>query len=263
MPGDPLANHRASAGAALNSGDPDVIKRLYIQLGSDWVDAHPDDTDLESLPVLSAGETTPVVVGHLRKVAGLVLDAGCGPNPAVSLALAGGPAQVVSLDIGWGTVQVARQLARHRGLSLAGVVGDVERLPFRDGCFDGVSCVDCLEHLPDDAAGVRELGRVANAAGTIVLATPNRRNADVLRQRLRDVLRGNRKRREDYFVSNSHIREYTWAELERLIAPVLRLRRRAPVGWSRGWKTNLATRILNVWPVHQLSQMIVVVTEPR
>ena len=265
MSADPLAHHRASAGAALAGGDPDTIKRLYIQLGGDWLDAHGDGADLESIPVLSAPETTPVVVGRLRSVSGLILDAGCGPNPAVSLALAAGGNErvMVSLDIGWGTVRIARQIARQRGVDLVGVVGDVERLPFRSGRFDGVACVDCVEHLPDDVAGVTELARVARPKATVVVATPNRGNARILRRRVGDRLRGARRPASHYYVSNSHIREYTWGEFERLISPALRLRERAPVGWTGGWKSRLATRLLGIRPLHRLSQMIVVDSAPR
>ncbi len=264
MPGDPLANHRASAPAALGGGDPGEIKRLYVRLGDDWADAHLDTHDVDAVPVLSAAETTPVVVGLLASAPGTVLDAGCGPNPAVSIALAGGPPRaVVSLDIGWGTVRVAREVAGRRGVRLVGVVGDVERLPFRTGSFGGISCVDCLEHLPDDAAAVGELARVAARGGVVVLATPNRRNADVLRRRAADLRRGVRRPGADYFVSNSHIREYTWRELERLVGPALVVRRRAPVGWDRGWKSRLLTPLLALPGVRQLSQMIVIEARPR
>jgi 2-polyprenyl-3-methyl-5-hydroxy-6-metoxy-1,4-benzoquinol methylase len=37
---------------------------------------------------------------------------------------------------------------------------DAQRLPFRDGQFDLVVCVEVLEHLADPVAGLRELARV-------------------------------------------------------------------------------------------------------
>ena len=262
MTADPLSAHQASAPGVLAEGDPAAIKRLYVDLGRDWWEAHADEVD--TIPVLSAAENHPVVVNLLRDVKGLVLDAGCGPNPAISMALAGTPVRsVVSLDIGWGTVRVARQFAQQRGLRIMGVVGDVEQLPFRSGAFDSVVCDDTIEHLPDDRLGVSELARVSRPGATVVLATPNRHNVDILRQKLGDRARSIRKPASQYFVSNSHIREYTWGEFERLIAPVFRVRRRAPVGWRRGWKSRVASRLLAAPPLRRLSQTIVVLLEPR
>jgi SAM-dependent methyltransferase len=259
---DPLARHRALTDGVVAAGDPHAIKQLYVELGQDWWEAHADE--LDAIPVLSAPETHPVVARVLGGVAGLVLDAGCGPNPAISLSLAGSPQRsVVVLDIGWGTVRVASRVAQVRGLHLLGVVGDVEHLPFRSSAFDGVVCDDTIEHLPDDRLGVVELARVSRPGATVVLATPNRLSADILRQKLRDRVKGTHRPADRYFVATSHLREYTWREFEQLISPVLRVRRRAPVGWRRGWKSRLATRLVVIPPLHHLSQMIVLVTEPR
>ncbi|MGH9247380.1 MAG: glycosyltransferase [Acidimicrobiales bacterium] len=260
---DPLERHRAAAPDVLARGDADEIKRLYVDLGDDWWAAHGAAGD--DIPVLSAAETHPVVVGCLEGVEGRILDAGCGPNPAVSITLAERPHRsVVSVDIGWGTVRVAREVAARRGASVLGVVADVEALPFRSRVFDGVACDDTIEHVPHDRVGVAELARVARPGGVVVLATPNRHNAKIVRARVRDLARGVRKPPADYFVSNSHLREYTWGEFERVVAPFLRLRRRVPVGWTpRGWKGRLADRAVRHGPLHRFSQMIVLEAEPR
>ncbi|HUP49963.1 MAG TPA: class I SAM-dependent methyltransferase [Thermoanaerobaculia bacterium] len=52
------------------------------------------------------------------------------------------------------------------------VVGDLTRLPFRDGSFDGMTTGETLEHLDDDAAAVREIGRVLRPGGTCVATVP-------------------------------------------------------------------------------------------
>ena len=48
-----------------------------------------------------------------------------------------------------------------RDAGLTTVRATAEALPFRDRAFDGVVCNHVLYHLPDPAAGVRELRRVA------------------------------------------------------------------------------------------------------
>ncbi len=258
---DPLARHQADSPRVIATGDPGAIKALYVDLGDRWWAARSAGAAVAA--VLSAPETAPAVLGRLASVRGLVLDAGCGPNPAVSIGLAGEPARtVVAVDIGWGTVCTARATAAGQGLVLLGVAADVERLPFRDGAFDGVVCDDTLEHLPDDVAGAAELARVQRRSGTAVLATPNRHSAAVVMAKGRDRVLGVRKPAASYFCSNSHLREYTWAEFERLVGAAFRVRARVPVGWRDGRKARL-TPLLRLGPLRRLSQMIVLEVEPK
>lgn len=255
----PLARHQTSAPAVVAGGDAAAIKQLYVDLGRDWSEYYESNGD--DIPVLSAPETLPVVVGCMARVAGRVLDAGCGPNPSVSIALASDERRsVVSLDIGLGTVRVACLQAARHGVTVVGVVGDVERLPFRSCAFDGVVCDDTLEHLPDDASGAAELARVTRTGGTIVIATPNRRSAVIMRAKLVDRFRRRRRDTKDYFVSTSHLREYTWAELDALVRPILEPMGRATVGWERMRWVNRLLRLPGLW---RLSQMIVIEGRPR
>jgi glycogen synthase len=257
----PLSRHQAAAPDVIAAGDPDAIKRLYVDLGDDWRRARAETTD--EIPVLSAPETHPVVARCLADAEGLVLDAGCGPNPELSVRLAADSSRtVVSLDIGWGTVEVAREVAARRGVQLLGVVGDLERMPFRNGAFPSVACDDTIEHVPDDTAGVAELARVLRGGGRAVLATPNRQDLRVLRAKLRDALRGARKPDPAYYCSNSHLREYTWQEFEQLVRVPFRVRAHHAVGWQRGWKSRVATAMLRLPGARRVSQMIVLEVEP-
>ena len=52
------------------------------------------------------------------------------------------------------------------------VVGDMTRLPFRDGALDGVTSGETLEHLDDDAAAVREIARVLAGGGACIVTVP-------------------------------------------------------------------------------------------
>lgn len=266
MGSGPLDRHRAKAVTTLARGEPSAIKQLYVELGDDLWEAHGGDPD--SVPLFSLKGTHPVVADELARASGIVLDAGCGANPALSIALARAAQRVVvSLDIGLGTVRSALAVGAGRGVQLLGVVGDVEALPFRAGAFDGVACDDTIEHLPDDASGALELARVARRGAIVVIATPNRHSLGVMRLKVRDVLRGRRQPASAYFVSKSHLREYTWGELERLVDPVLREEARRGVPFE-GNRTRPAFARAASWfvtrrPFHRVSPMIVLVTTPR
>ena len=60
--------------------------------------------------------------------------------------------------------------AKRQGLTT--VVGDMTKLPFRDGSFDVVTTGETLEHLDDDAAAAREIGRVVVSGGHVVATVP-------------------------------------------------------------------------------------------
>jgi SAM-dependent methyltransferase len=256
------ARHGEEVAATLTGGDADAIKHLYVSLGEHL--EHDYGADVTAAPLLSLPETGPVVQRLLRGARGTLLDAGCGPNPAVAMALAAEPGRtVVALDIGLGTVRLAVARAATDGVRLLGVVGDVEALPFRSAAFAGGVCDDTIEHLPDDDAGARELSRVLAGGGRMVIATPNRHSGAVLLHRLRDVVRRRARPASAYFVAESHLREYTWPELQALVEPHLVVRERATVGWSGGSLRRLATWAVSTPGGRRLSRMIVVATEPR
>lgn len=66
------------------------------------------------------------------------------------------------------------QAALHalRTAGIPAVVGDLTRMPFRAGAFDGVTTGETLEHLDDDAAAAGEIGRVLKPGGTCIATVP-------------------------------------------------------------------------------------------
>jgi SAM-dependent methyltransferase len=51
-------------------------------------------------------------------------------------------------------------------------VGRLEELPFEDATFDLVTCLDVLEHTPDDMRALSELRRVTKADGWLLVTVP-------------------------------------------------------------------------------------------
>ena len=105
------------------------------------------------------------VVGPLEPAS--LLDAGCGEGE--TLARLGGslPLRVAAVDIGAEAVDFtaerfpAVEVARH----------SIDDLPFADGSFDLVICLEVLEHLPNPAAAIDELARVASEH--VVVSVPH------------------------------------------------------------------------------------------
>lgn len=262
MEPNPVQKHRADAAATIASGDPRAIKQLYVDLGDDLWQRHADDPD--QLPLFSLAGTHQVVANAFEGSEGTFLDAGCGPNPALSVTLARPPGRrVVALDISEGTVRGAVAVGRRRGVELTGVVADVEQLPFRSGAIDAVACDDTIEHLPNDVAGVSELFRVARPGALVVIATPNRWSLGVIRRRAFDLMRGQRHAPSHYFVSKSHLREYTTGECSQLISPIARIEARRGVPFMGHGISPTLTRVVNWFvtrpPMRRLGPMIVLV----
>ncbi len=111
-----------------------------------------------------------------------LLDAGCGSGRTlVELARYG---EVAGLDAS----PVAVSAARRRGFGDVRL-GSVEELPFADESFDAVTCLDVIEHTPDDVRVLRELLRVTRPGGAAIITVPAHpalwSNHDVVNQHFR------------------------------------------------------------------------------
>lgn len=94
-----------------------------------------------------------------------VLDVGAGTGAATRAALAAGAAAVVAVDAALGMLA-----HRARGRPPA-VVGDVVALPFAGAAFDAAVAAFSLNHLPEPAAGLREMARVTRPGGPLLVAS--------------------------------------------------------------------------------------------
>lgn len=99
-----------------------------------------------------------------------VLDAGCGSGE-YTRALASHGACVCGVEIDRDKLAKSRVAAEVRARL---VQGDLERAPFASACFDLVLLNEVLEHVPDDAAALREAFRLLRPGGALVVFAPNR-----------------------------------------------------------------------------------------
>jgi SAM-dependent methyltransferase len=94
-----------------------------------------------------------------------VLDAGCGSGRTLEELTDYGAVCGTELD------SHAAEVARSRGLGEV-YNGRIEELPWEDASFDLITCLDVIEHTPDDRAALRELRRVCKPAGFLVVTVP-------------------------------------------------------------------------------------------
>ena len=103
----------------------------------------------------------------------LVLDVatGTGRLPLALLrdhfAASGG--RIVGLDLSRGMLRRARAKLRPYGEQVWLVWQDARRLPFGDGVFDGVTCLESLEFMPGPLEVLAEMVRVLSPGGTLLL----------------------------------------------------------------------------------------------
>jgi SAM-dependent methyltransferase len=129
-------------------------------------------------------ETEPGIVAlHLKRYAFAapycvekkVLDAGCGVGYG-SADLGRVAAHVKGIDVNAETIAYARE--RYSRPNVEFEVMDVTELDFADGSFDAVCCFEALEHVADGEALVREVARVLQPDGVLVVSTPQARQTN-------------------------------------------------------------------------------------
>jgi len=94
-----------------------------------------------------------------------VLDAGCGSGRTMEELVDYGEVSGIELN------EDAAQLARDRELGEV-VVGRLEDLPWDDETFDLITCLDVIEHVPNDVEALVELRRVARPGAWLLVTVP-------------------------------------------------------------------------------------------
>ncbi|ETX27205.1 bifunctional 2-polyprenyl-6-hydroxyphenol methylase/3-demethylubiquinol 3-O-methyltransferase UbiG [Roseivivax isoporae] len=102
-----------------------------------------------------------------------VLDLGCGGG-FMAEALARRGARVTGIDPAGEAIRAAAAHAETEGLGIRYDTGTGEDLPYADGAFDAVVCVDVLEHVADLDRVLEESARVLRPGGTFLFDTINR-----------------------------------------------------------------------------------------
>ena len=94
-----------------------------------------------------------------------ILDVGCGTGANLIMLSKYGDAEGVDIS------EDALAFCRERGLDKV-KLGAGEELPYEDNTFDLVTAFDVVEHMDDDLAGLREMRRVLQPGGRVLLFVP-------------------------------------------------------------------------------------------
>ena len=150
--------------------DPLEIEK-FNQLAHRWWDPHGEFKPLHDLNPLRLGLIEEAAGGLAGK---RVLDVGCGGGIlAESMAARG--AQVTGIDVGEKPLKVAQLHLLETGHRVDYRRASVEQLATEvQDCYDVVTCMEMLEHVPDPASTVKACAAVTKPGGLVVFSTINR-----------------------------------------------------------------------------------------
>ena len=77
--------------------------------------------------------------------------------------------QTFGMDLNHWAVKQSRSVVNKTNLQTA----SAQEIPYQDGAFNVVIIKHIVEHLPDPEKAIREIGRVTEPGGVLILATPN------------------------------------------------------------------------------------------
>ncbi len=98
-----------------------------------------------------------------------ILDAACGNGRYSRFLLRRADPDAVLTSFDLSPRMLTRARARLHDNRVSHAVADLTRLPYADAAFDAIVCGWVLEHLPDPRLGLRELARVLQPGGKLLL----------------------------------------------------------------------------------------------
>lgn len=102
---------------------------------------------------------------YAAPIHGRILDAGCGTGALLA------ELQAIGYAVGVDVEREALRLTLRRG-ALNVAQARLEALPFANESFQVAFALDVLEHLPDDRPALRELHRVLQSGGYLMITVP-------------------------------------------------------------------------------------------
>lgn len=113
------------------------------------------------------------VLWHIPQTVTSLLDAGCGTGNLLAKIMAStqAPTSITGIDSSATMLEYAKRKCRDSGTTLAYANLD-RRLPYRDGSFACIVCVNALYAVTSPGETLQELERVLAPGGTLIVVTP-------------------------------------------------------------------------------------------
>lgn len=144
--------------------------KYAVEAAHQQIASHFDQTvDVYQADIAETDGRVRAVLHHLGDLNGKrVLDAGCGKGRYAAMLRRRYPrADVTALDI-------SAEMLRHVPSGIHTVQGGILNMPFAEGEFDAVICIEALEHIVQIAEGVKELTRVLAPGGKLIIIDKNK-----------------------------------------------------------------------------------------
>lgn len=135
------------------------------------VESHFDATANIYIPFISADDGRAKAVLSACAGAKRILDAGCGKGRYAALVKQSFPdAEVHGID-------VSDQMLASTPPGIIAKKASIQNIPYENGSFDVVYCIETLEHAPSPGAAIAEMGRAVKRGGKLVIIDKNAEKA--------------------------------------------------------------------------------------
>jgi 2-polyprenyl-3-methyl-5-hydroxy-6-metoxy-1,4-benzoquinol methylase len=101
-----------------------------------------------------------------------VLDIACGLGYGSYEIAMWGAKKVIGMDIDMHSINSAKK--NYKNNNLAFLVGNAESIPLKSNYMDVVISYETIEHLTNPKAFIKEIKRILNKDGILILSTPNK-----------------------------------------------------------------------------------------
>ena len=153
-----------------NSNVDEAELRKFAEHAANWWSRNGDFKALHDINPLRLG----YIEARVKLADAMVLDVGCGGG-ILTEAIARQGAKVTGIDLAAEPLEVARSHGRQSDLDIDYLLCSTEQLAEdKSGCFDVVTCMELLEHVPEPSETIAACASMLKTGGSAFFSTINR-----------------------------------------------------------------------------------------